>query len=818
MSGKGSAKDFTLHMIGNAHMDPVWLWPWQEGYQVAKATFRSALDLMKELPDVIFTCSSAAFHEWMEKGEPEMFREIQQRVKEGRWVVVGGWWIEPDCNLPCGESFVRQALYGQRYFKEKLGVLAETGYNIDSFGHNGMLPQILSKCGLRSYVFMRPKSNENSEIPDNVFWWESIDGSRVMCYRIPFSYATTAGDIEEAVKRDSEAIKKSPVKDGMCFYGRGDHGGGPTKENIMSILRLNKLENMPNIVFSSPNVFFRKMQQLKPSLPVFSDELQHSASGCYAVQSEVKCNNLKAENLLLTAEKMSVIAEVLFKRNYPRESLTRAWKNLLFTQFHDILAGTSIYEAYQGVYAMQGEALNRGNEELNYAVETLTSNIQTAGEGAPIIVFNPNSWPIRSPVEVEGVNADGVLLDNEGKVIPIQRIQRSAAVSSGKRQRIVFVADLPALGYRVYHNLDSKQDFECPRELKASANSLENGWLRLEIDPSTGRFSSLYDKKNGVDILKGDACVPIVLEDLSDTWSHEVTIFRTEIGAFDNAEVSLMEDGPVRAVIRVESHYGNSSMRMFVSLYRDLPYLECRTSVNWQEQNKMLKLSFPVNIEEPVATYSIPYGHIVRPCDGEEEPGQQWIDVSGQTTNTKGKKLAYGLSLCNDSKYSYDIKDSEMRLTVLRSPPYAHHIPYKLDPKLTYRYIDQGWQDFTFLLLPHAGSWQEAKTAKLAEELKARPTVVFDYAHDGVLPPSRSFIEIDKENIVANVLKKHEGSAAVILRCSETEGKTTEASIALPFLNRKWSARFKPCEIKTFLIPTKGEAKVTETDMLELLV
>jgi len=398
--------------------------------------------------------------------------------------------------------------------------------------------------------------------------------------------------------------------------------------------------------------------------------------------------------------------------------------------------------------------------------------------------------------------------------VPIQRIQPSAAVGDW-RQRIVFIADLPALGYRVYYNVDSKQKCEPPRELKASVNGIENEWLRLEIDPSTGYFSRLYDKKNGVDVFKGDACVPIVLEDFSDTWSHGVTEFRDEIGAFSDAKISVIENGPVRAVVRIESRYKNSLIRLFVSLYRDMPYLECRASVNWQEKNKMLKLSFPVNIEQPVATYSIPYGYIARPCDGEEEPGQQWVDVAGQATSGKGEKMSYGLSLCNDSKYSYDVKGSEIRLTVLRSPPYAHHFPYKLEPDVTYRYIDQGWQDFSFILLPHVGSWREAGTVRLAQELNMRPIVLVEHAHEGALPSSQSFLEINKENIIASVLKKHEDSGDIILRCFETIGKETEAEIKLPFLNKKWTAKFKPCEIKTFLVSTKREAKVTETDMLE---
>ena len=226
-------KEKTLYMIGNAHLDPVWLWQWQEGYQEVKATFRSALDRMKEYDDFFFTSSSAAYYEWVEENEPAMFEEIRERVKEGRWVIVGGWWIQPDCNAPGGESYVRQGLYGQRYFQEKLGVTAQTGYNVDSFGHNGMLPQILKKSGMDNYVFMRPGRHEKG-LEGETFTWTSNDGSAVTAFRIPFEYCTWPRELKEHIERCAGEIK-DPRGSIMCFYGVGNHGGGPTKQNIESL-------------------------------------------------------------------------------------------------------------------------------------------------------------------------------------------------------------------------------------------------------------------------------------------------------------------------------------------------------------------------------------------------------------------------------------------------------------------------------------------------------------------------------------------------------------------------------------------------------
>src|SRR5215211_2083865 len=232
-----------LHMIGNAHIDPVWLWQWQEGFHEVKASFRSALDRMKEFPDFTFVASSAAFYEWVEGSDPVMFAEIQQRVREGRWGIVGGWWVEPDCNIPAGESFVRHGLYAQRYFKEKFGVIARTGFNVDSFGHAGTLPQILKKSGLDYYVFLRPMPHEKG-LPSRLFWWQSDDGSRVLAFRIPFEYLSWGKEVETHARRCADEMKE-PVDEFLCFYGVGDHGGGPTITNIESIQRLDTDPQFP---------------------------------------------------------------------------------------------------------------------------------------------------------------------------------------------------------------------------------------------------------------------------------------------------------------------------------------------------------------------------------------------------------------------------------------------------------------------------------------------------------------------------------------------------------------------------------------------
>jgi alpha-mannosidase len=807
------SKDNKLHMIGNAHIDPVWLWRWQEGFHEVKASFRSALDRLDEYDDFIFVSSSAVFYEWIEKSDPEMFEEIRARVQEGRWEVVGGWWLQPDCNIPTGESYVRQALYGQHYFKEKFGVTARVGYNVDSFGHHGMLPQLLKGSGLDYYVFMRPGPHELG-LPGRLFLWESDDGSRVLAFRLPFEYCTWGGDLEHHIRRCASELGE-PIDELMCFYGVGNHGGGPTKENIESIKRLNEDPDVPDLVFSSPNRYFEAISPKGWKLPVVHYDLQHHASGCYAAHSGVKRWNRQAENLLLAAEKLSTVAARVTRQPYPQD-LARAWKGVLFNQFHDILAGTSLESAYEDARDLYGEAMAIAARALNDATQSLAWSIQLAPEeGArPIVVFNPHAWEVRTGIELEfgRLHESDALFDDEGHELPMQTVQ-SEATSRG-RNRLLFVAELPPLGYRTYSVAPRATRASFPA-VQASDNVLESERFRLELDPETGWIISLRDKVKELEVFAGPAAKPVVIDDPSDTWGHNVFSFDNVIGAFTARSVKLVEHGPVRSTLRVVSEYGASTLVQDFSLYRELDWIDVRATVNWQERHQMLKLRFPVNVHFMRATFEIPYGHVERFANGEEEPGQSWIDLSGTSRDSGG---LYGLSVLNDSKYSFDVMVRDIGMTVLRSPIYAHHIPAEGKPDGHYSFIDQGIQRFRYALLPHEGSWTTAGTVCRALELNQPPISLNTAFHDGPLARRESFLEVDHANIVVSALKQAEDGEAVILRAYETSKNRAKATFRLPKWKRMIEADFGPCEIKTFRIPFDAAEPITETNLLEWAV
>jgi alpha-mannosidase len=820
-----------IHLIGNAHIDPVWLWRWQEGYAEIKATFQSALDRLREFPDFVFTSACASYYKWIEENDPKMFEEIKARVQEGRWSIVGGMWNQPDCNIPSGESFVRHVLYSQRYFMDKFGKIAKVGYNVDSFGHNGMLPQILKKAGMDYYVFQRPEDHEK-DLPGNVFWWESPDGSRVLTFKIPFSYTSRSGDqVVDKIRQIQDMAKVQEINF-MCFYGVGNHGGGPTIANIKAIQELQKQEDGQRLIFSYPEKYFQSIEEETKKLPVVKDDLQHHASGCYSAHWQIKADNRKAEHRLISAEKFATLAYNLLDHPYPGKKLQAAWERVMFNQFHDIMGGCIIKEAFDDAKEFHGWALHTGDwiqnsaiQKISWAIDTMTPGAKHSKEnhwylweyqdlGTPFVVFNPLSWEVKSPVQVNAL-VKGVT-DEKGNPVPIQ-VVRGSQTNGRDKWNTIFEATIPAFGYRVYwvylnkefENIGSAHiSKETNEQQKEQNNVMENSYIRLEFEEHTGYLKSLYDKRNHVEVLKGRGAIPVVIDiHHCDTWAHGVFEFSDEVGRFTDATIKLMENGPLRWIMRVTSRYNDSTLRQDFIIYRDKAEVEVWVKLDWREKHKMLKLSFPVNVENPRATYEIPYGFIERPTNGEEEPGQQWIDVTG-----KSGTRDYGLSILNDSKYSFSILDNDMRMTVANSSIIADHYGVRDE---WCEFLDQGVQEFSYVLVPHLGGWQDAKVVKRAYELNVKPIGIMETYHEGPLSQSMEGIAISSDNIIATVFKRAEEDNGYILRCYETSGIKTETKISIPMLKREWSGELGPCEIKTFWIPDDLSKEVVERNLLE---
>jgi alpha-mannosidase len=789
-------------MIGNAHIDPVWLWQWPEGYQEVRATFQSAIDRLDEYPEFVFTCDSSLFFEWVEESDGTLFERIRERIVEGRFQVVGGWWIEPDCNIPCGESYVRQALYGQRYLHDRFGITATTGANLDSFGHNASIPQILRGSGIDSYVFLRPGPREKDmEAP--IFWWESADGSRVLAYRIPHEYCAPRDDIGDHVHKAVASLPDEPG-DYAVFYGVGNHGGGPTRANLDQIARMSKSEELPALELSSLRRFFDGVLADGGEHPTVRGELQHHSRGCYTTHSGIKRWNRRAEALLQRAEKWCVIAEALGLRPYPREELTRAWKLLLFNQFHDTIAGTSIAPAYDDARDQIGHASSLAAATFNAAVQSIASRIaiEQEEEMRPVVVFNPHPWTLRTDVEIEytWLRAEGAhVVDDAGEHVPMQ-MTRPLTTMSSSRGRLVFPVEVPPLGYRTYRVRRGSVEGE---PLAATSARMENRHLLVELDPGTGRIVRLLVKATGADLAAPDAKHAVVVDDPSDTWGHDVVAYDAEIGEFECISTELVETGPVRAILRVVSRYGASTLREDYVLSADAAHIDVRVTLDWHEQLKLLKLRYPTCIDAPKATYETPYGHVERPTNGNEEPGQSWVTVAGG---------GRGLAVLNDAKHGYDVRGGDIGISVVRSPVWAWHDPRELDEGDDVAYMDQGRQTLTVRLVPYVGDWRDAGVVRRAAELNQPQFALIETYHDGPLPQAQSFASDGGGDVVVTVVKGAEdGAGSVVVRAFESAGRPGRATVEV--LGSTIDVEFGAHEIKTFLLPPGGAA--VETGLLE---
>jgi alpha-mannosidase len=802
------AAQYHLHMIAYGHIDAVWLWPWNEAMSVVLSTFRSALDRMKTNPGFAFTESSAQFYEWVAENDPEMLAEIRRRVNEGRCELAGGWWVEPDVNMPNGESLARQGLYGQRLFHRLFGRQAKVGFNPDSFGHTGTLPQILKLQEMEDYVFMRP-DEAAKPLPADVFWWESPDGTRVLTYRIPFSYGD-AGPLDQRVRQVMDLHE--PVKEMMVFYGASDHGGGATDENIRSIQRIMTAPGAPGLVYSTPEKYFSEIRAMRGlNLPVVQDDLQHHSVGCYTAESRIKKDNRTTEMALTTAEKLASLSSVMWGVAYPHAEFTSAWKKVLFQQFHDSLAGTALPEHYVQSRHAYGYAQEVANQAIFLSLERLAWQIPTEDPQSDyLVVFNPHAWNTHLSVEYDlnwHPTAPSELTDERGMSVAHQWVQGSTIV--GDRHTLVFQAPLLAFGYRQFRLRKGNPEQAASTGVHASTEVLENDHLRVTF--SKDGTIGIFDKDAGQEVFEGAAggARGAVLDDPSDTWSHDVVSYSDEVGVFEGAELRVLENGPLRGRVRMRTHYGASSLRTDWILYAGNRTLEAWCSLDWHEHLKMLKLSFPVQVEEPRSTFETAFGHIERKTDGAENPGQRWIDLTGKRAGQD-----YGLAVINDAKYGYSVLNNDMRISITRGAVYAHHHPAQLKPEGEYIWQDQGIQTFRMWLVPHAGSWQGAGIVRLAEEFTAPVPVLYQGIHGGSKPQSGSFLSVDAGNVVVTAIKKAEEGDDLILRCYETDGRGTTATLHLGFLERRWTGNFRPLEIKSLRIPLRG-GEVREVNLLE---
>ena len=815
-------KDKKIYLIGNAHLDPVWQWVWQEGFAEVKATFRSALDRMKEFPDYKFTSACSSYYMWIEKSDKEMFEEIKMRVKEGRWCIVGGQFIQPDCNLPSGESFARHSLISQRYFKEKFGVYAKTGYNVDSFGHNGNMPLILKNSKMDNYVFMRPGKHEK-ELPQSYFKWRSKDGSEVYTFRILDAYGSGLAEIYMPFLDNLKELPKSDEpSDLMGFYGIGNHGGGPTIE-LLKWMEDNLGEEF---IYSTPDEFFEKAKHNE--LPVIEDDLQFHAKGCYSAISKIKADNRRCETEVLAAEKYSVLSKELMGTPYPKSELTRAWHNIMFNQFHDILGGCSLKDAYTDAAYSHGESMAIAQRETNFALQQISWNIDTTIAARPdksgkivskkwqewnnigrtLVVFNPNDHAVNAVIPTREFAQ--LITDSEGNTIPLQRrrdfrnAEHDDNVEKGTHLT-VFRDELPPFGYKTYHCWNDSGWVQPQSKFDVSENSIENEVLKLTLDSKTGEIASIYYKSLGRELLEGGTDTVLIDESEWDTWAHNATAFKKVVETAEKGSVRILENGPVCATLRSEQCIGGSKIFRDYTILPNDSRVYVKTVIDFHEEHKMLKFCTKVNVENPKSVCEIPFGYIERKTNGDEQPCEGWISLYDE----KG-----GIAIANDSKYSYDAEGNVLSLTVLRSPLYCNHVGgISLNENLDYcgQFTDQGIHEFEYVIFPFK-NYSDCK--KKTDELNMKPVLIQETFHKGRLCKDYQGIEINTENITVTAIKNSEDDLGIVVRFQETAGKDTEFSVRL--FDNKFNLKIGHNALKTVMITNDGS--IIETDFIEDII
>lgn len=763
-----------LYMIGNTHFDPVWLWKWDEAMASIRATFRSALDRMNEDENFVYSFATPPVFEWIKKTDPSMFQEIKKRVRKGRWELAEGWWVQPDCYGASGESYARQSLYGQKYLKENFGETAKGVFNVDSFGHNPQIPQILKKSHIDFYSFIRPEKH-HLPLKKPLFLWKGLDGSEVLTFRAEEAYAKNLNDAVSGQNENNDDI--------MIIYGVTDHGGAPTKKMLKEI---NEKENAE---FSTVSRFFKEHSDCKYT---FSGELLTGDFGPYSNYPKIKKLNRIAEYALYNAEVACVISG-----SDERETLEKCYCDVLFNQFHDILGGACIKEAYFDAENTLARAIQTSNELLHYNLQSITRKINTVGKNPQdiwnITLWNLNGEAFNDYIETEVQWAHefdwydkGIELEDEdGNRFPC-RVIPSKAVIPKFRSRFVFKAKVPSCGYKMLKVVKTGLEEE---KRNINANNIETQTLKIKFSEN-GTISEIY-KKNG-EKLCGQLLNPVCYYDDGDTWCFNINEYDENRLPFEFKDMKIIESGKIRTVIKAEYKFMESKLDMYYTFYENEEYFDVAYRINWNEKHFVFKLESEA---ENAHIASVPYGYVKREETKADVPMGAWV---------KAKNITY----VSDSIFSYNMKNNILGLTVLRSPIYGDLRLGDIDYDDDYDIMSQGISEGEIRVDFRGGAYDN--TAGFLNP----PVVICEANHEGVLPPENNYFSLKADSVMLSAVKKCEYDESIILRAFEYGGKSQKADLIIG--NIAFPLSFTPFEIKTLKLENNKikEVYITEDEYI----
>lgn len=774
----GHSKE-TVCCVGHTHIDCAWLWTLKTTQDKAVRSFSTVLELMRRYPEYKFMSSQPQLYAYVKKNAPEIYAQIKERIAEGRWETEGGMWVEADCNIASGESLVRQFLYGLRFFEEEFQTKNEILWLPDVFGYSAALPQIMKKCGIHYFMTTKISWNEFNKMPYDTFLWEGIDGTKVLTHFSP-SRDYGKGAIEGSAETEhfttyNAMLNPSQIKgnwqrysqkdlhtDTLMSFGYGDGGGGPTAEMLENCRRLEQgIPGSPRAKQSHALEFFQNLEKTvadNPYLPKWVGELYlEYHRGTYTSMARNKKYNRRSEFACENLEFYSVLGKKLLKRPYPRKELNEIWEIVLRNQFHDILPGSSILEVYEDSKKEYEHVLSLTEQMTGEILRTVAMHVDAREND--IVIFNPNdakeSAPVLIPCSCIADDSGSFALSDGCKEYPLQKTAEGY---------FTVLDEIPVRGYCTYHTVKK----EVPEnQMIRSLQEVDTPYFHVLLNEA-GQFTSIYDKIAGREIIpEGKVANQIVTyEDKPhnfDAWdiNNYYTEKSWEVNEVLNAKI--LEDGPIRACIQIERAYLDSKIVQYLYFYWDLYRIDIRNEIDWKEAQILVRDYFPVDIHTNEAVFEIQYGNVKRATHSNtmwdfakfEVCSHKWLDVS---------ETGYGISILNDCKYGYSVKDGIIGLTMLKSALYPN-------PE-----ADKESHTFWYSICPHEDDFRAGHTVEKAYLFNNPLTAVVKKNAGGCLPLRYSYVTVQEQNVVIEVVKQAERSEHTVIRlyeCQNRRGKIT---------------------------------------------
>ena len=781
----------TVYMVSNAHFDTQWRWDVRQSIgEFIPNTLYQNFYLFEHYPDYVFNFEGAVKYSWMKEYYPEQYKRVKQYVEEGRWNIAGSSWDANDPNIPSPESFIRNILYGQEFYKREFNKKANDIMLPDCFGFGYTLPTIAAHCGVEYFHTQklewraRPFYSTGWKIPFHFGWWQGAGGSKLLAVMDGGDYSWDPENYDFSDDKDFRyRLSKSPVNAVFRYYGtkssryEGDRGGSPRILTVESIRRAANNPKDYQVRFSKINDMFDTYRDY-PELPTFHGELLMDihATGCYTSVAQMKNLNRRNEQMAVAAEEVSVMADWFGGVKYPHYTIDEAWKRMIWHQFHDDLTGTSIPEAYRFSYNDEYLNLNQFGNVIQTGVMSVASAMNTSVKGDPVIVYNPISTNNSTPVEVEyalpfGMN-DVAVYDKDGKKMKSQIVSRD-----GNKVTVLFESKSSPVSLSVYEIRPLKTKASFDTALMVDGNSIENEIYRLVLDKN-GDIASLVDKRCGKELVKEGESFALALFGNNKSYSWPAWEIRKEVldrkpvRATENVKISVSESGPLRASLKVERMFGDTR---FVQEYTmtdgaDDDRIDVRTYIDWKTKGTLLKASFPVSFEAETATYDLGVANISRGNNTEiayETYGHQWADITADDGS-------YGVTIMNDCKYGWDKPDNNtLRLTLLHTPETGEWCANQATQ-------DIGEHTFTYSIVGHQGALSSAKAAAVSDALNQKKIAYCADKHKGSLGKEFVMVSTDNPALRVKALKKAQVGDGIVVRTYELSGSPVSGKVIFP--------------------------------------